>query len=117
MYTVATLPVPGIGDSSATVAGLLGAPRQVESHGFGVVRWYVHNGEACTVLFNRNRACALLYPYGSGVLRRDDLALLTAHVATQSATAHMYIAETGLIIATPRCPRSAVEFLAGTTWV
>lgn len=102
---------PCLGEPSAGVAAVLGPPRRVESCGSGIVRWYVQDGHQLAVLFRHNLAVAVHVPYWSSALYRSDFAPMVAQLA-DAAAVRDYVGDTGLIIATPRCLRTAVDLLA-----
>jgi hypothetical protein len=103
--------VPHLGEMSATFAVLFGAPLRVESHGAGVIRWYLHGGASFTVLFDRNRAIAVQFPHHARELRRRDLRRMVDAVSGEQS-GHVYIDDASVIVAEAHCPRSAIDLLA-----
>lgn len=104
--------VPRLGDAAETFALRLGAPWRAERCSVGVVHWFRDEEDAVlVVLFDANQAVALHAPYPHAGLRRQELTTLLTRYRGKEAI-HLYAAETGLILATNRCPRPAVEYLA-----
>ena len=113
MSVVASMPYPHIDEPFTTFMQVFGTPRHTTIVNGYVLRNYLSDLGAITVLFEQGRSIGVRLPYPPAPRRRSAMNALAAEFAPRHhCRFHLLLADRGWLLVTDRCSPGAIDLLA-----